>query len=617
MTLPPKKMTGIYNSLPPSSQNNNMATSQQQLYQSSVILDRNQSMPAHLDFDVDECIQDPSPTPDIVRSLEDHTMTSVNYDDSADAQEFGKLTLNGGGRELVSPLSKRLDGGDNEGRNETYMMNGNHGATTSHTKDREAVAQPLSSSSTYPAVVCGDAKNKKLVKIKVWDPNHPHSQTAIVTVEMDVRTTHHDNMGGMEQQFANASLGLGELIQIRRSDGNQGGTQSILEIWQSDQEIPNATTTTNDEALPQSEPPQLADPLPTNDTTNPTDTLLPQPVKGLEPFTIPSVISKTIIKSTPTEKVGLAFRKAHGTIVLEKIMPGSPFDGSKIRPGHECLCINGHRVRSARRAAEIVRETTTSLSLMVSDAPRPPGTMYTMIQLGENDRNTTSGYRNSSEIVSAAGMTFKIKHGLVQLVRVDDDSPIVSTSMKVGDFVLAINGSASATIQVAASLLSESKESFVPILYFNMRQLRVSLVDKVIGDLWKKEWSEDYDECVVLQPGGNSNPLTLRFKEEGMCELLDPLRAFRDSNEAHATIPPDHPLNTVVETLNHGIICVLAAIRDGVELAASTGETGGGSENGRKSNSSIVSNLAKLSEMHKEGLLSEEDFEAIKAKLAL
>ena len=102
----------------------------------------------------------------------------------------------------------------------------------------------------------------------------------------------------------------------------------------------------------------------------------------------------------------------------------------------------------------------------------------------------------------------------------------------------------------------------------------MNLVDKVTGDLWKKEWSSDYDECVVLQPqngssNGSSIPMTLRFKEDGSCQLLDPLRSFREkSEENHAPIvPSDHPLNLVVETLNNGIMCVVSALREGVELA--------------------------------------------------
>jgi len=350
------------------------------------------------------------------------------------------------------------------------------------------------------------------------------------------------------------------------------------------------------------------------------ETLL-APVKGLEPFTIPSVLSSTVIKRTPAEKVGLAFRKATGTVVIEKIVPGSPFDGTALRPGHECLCINGHRLRSARRAAEIVRESGSTLTLVASDAPRPPGTMYTMISLKEH-------YSMRSGRDYAVGMHFKMKHGLVQLVRLDDDSPIGSTSMKVGDFVLAINGSVVWSISRAVDVLSDSNDDMVPILYFNMRQLRVSLVDKVIGDLWKKEWSDGYDEVVLQSGNGSSNPLTLRFKEEGMCELLDPFQEFGDrflENGSSSVVPPDHPLNSVVETLNHGIVCVLSAIREGVVLEA-TPKGGGSLSSGIRSNGngsksegggsgSLMGELAKLSEMYKEGLLSKDDFEAIKSKL--
>lgn len=78
-------------------------------------------------------------------------------------------------------------------------------------------------------------------------------------------------------------------------------------------------------------------------------------VRGIEPFTIPSIISATYVKSTPDQKIGLALTKSKGAVVIDKIKPGSAFDDSELRAGHELLCINHHRVRSAKRAAEIVR----------------------------------------------------------------------------------------------------------------------------------------------------------------------------------------------------------------------------------------------------------------------
>ena len=320
------------------------------------------------------------------------------------------------------------------------------------------------------------------------------------------------------------------------------------------------------------------------------------PVKGLEPFTIPSIVSCKVMKRTPSEKAGLSFRKTNDTIVIDKITPGSAFAGTAMCSGYECLSINGHRLRSARRAAEIIRDSRTSLTLVASNAPRPPGTMYTMISLRKYSASkghtasmmdlknpATSGLVHSASMISlnntssrdsAAGMYFKKKHGLVKIRKVDSDSPIKSTSMQTGDFILAINGSVIWSMSKAVDVLSDSRDDMVPILYFSMRKLRVNLVDKVTGDLWKKEWSSDYDECVVLQPqngssNGSSTPMTLRFKEDGSCQLLDPLRSFREkSEENHAPIvPSDHPLNLVVETLNNGIMCVVSALREGVELA--------------------------------------------------
>ncbi|KAL7465460.1 hypothetical protein ACHAXS_005775 [Conticribra weissflogii] len=406
--------------------------------------------------------------------------------------------------------------------------------------------------------------------------------------------------------------------EIQNNDRTMGVHKDNQNISSSQNQTPHKTTAT------------------TNNNSKPTTPEQPPP-KPLDPFTIPTILSTTIIKQTPNQKVGLAFRKSTaGNVVIEKIMPGSVFDGTAMKAGHECLIINGHRVRSARKAAEIVRESEKKLTLVVSSAVRPPGTMYTIISIGGGGtRSAEKGKRGHDDrgdhpTACAAGMHFKMKQGLVQLVKIDPGSPLAGASMKVGDFVLAVNGSAVATISDAIRLLSKSEnqeEDLIPILYFNMRQLRVSLVDKVIGDLWKKDWSEAYDECVVLEPGASSKPLTFKFNEEGRCELLDPLRAFRVSGEP--LIPLDHPLNSVMDTLNHGIICVLAAIRQGLELATGGGEeegvptvaereqSGNGTENGanRSVTKSLKGNLDQLSKLYNEGMLNKDDFEAIKSRL--
>jgi hypothetical protein len=213
---------------------------------------------------------------------------------------------------------------------------------------------------------------------------------------------------------------------------------------------------------------------------------------------------------------------------------------------------------------------------MASNAPRPPGTNYTLVPLGR-ENNSGDEAAGSDANTSTTGMTLVLNRGLVQLTKVDASSPIITSSLKVGDFILAINGTVTASVPSALRLLSEAsaERNSIPILYFNMRQLRVSLVDRVMDDSWKREWSESHEECVVLPPTGNSNPLTLRFRENGTCVLIDPLRAFRvmkfgrqdnpSLSEGGGSIPSDHPLNSVVTKLNNGIICVLEAIRQGVE----------------------------------------------------
>ncbi|KAL7436359.1 hypothetical protein ACHAXH_007597 [Discostella pseudostelligera] len=536
-----------------------------------------------------------------------------------------------------------MNGGVHRGhRNQTHhemVMNGNgmyrghqkQSHTTSNGDTMTGYADQKELNSTFDhslSNLVSMGTNRKLIKIRL-DPGEKFAKPLMVTVAMDVLTKH--GLGDVHD----LSLGVGQKVQLQHKENDQG--ERSLEIsfqpapksdaathWKpplvlSEENNERTDVATNDQQVqPHSEPQdQRADirhssngaalkddtvseerPTPTapsrfsiNATTETSEVIVPKSakpesmspksakpeplpspsVKSLDPFVIPSILTSTVEKLVPTAKVGLAFRKANDVVVIEKIAPGSPAHGTALCAGFECLSINGHRLRSARRAAELVRESEKSLTLVVSNAPRPPGTLYTMISL----KNPTDSGKDF-----ALGMHFKMKHGLVKLVKIDAESPVLTTSMKVGDFIISIDGSAIESVHKAIEVLSKFKDgSVVPILYFSLRQLRVSLVEKVIGDLWKKEWSNGYKECIVLQPGHNSLiPWTLKFKEDGMCTLIDPLRGFRRSPMGSTTSSVPPALHSVVETINHGVVSVLSAICEGVELAVSKAIRGVGLE---------------------------------------
>ncbi|KAL3812090.1 hypothetical protein ACHAXA_002787 [Cyclostephanos tholiformis] len=495
------------------------------------------------------------------------------------------------------------------------------------------------SSANDSAVVI--SKYRKVVKVRLLDAGQGVTQSSVATVAVNIPTER-----GLRGVYP-LLLGVGQNVKLRHEAKNErghseGGMDAIAMTWQPiiDDKAWQPPLILSDDDRDrlgvahakdgQSDPPQSP---PTNNSAtivppsmveldvstlpatieakvsdvNPSIYIASEKssaqVKRPKSFTIPSILTCKVKKLTPTEKYGLAVRKAsNGSIVIDKITPGSPFAGTAMRLGYECLSINGHRLRSARRAAEIIRESNTSVTLMASDSPRPPETMYTMISLkkylaSKNHSASLIDIKNPalSELYHstsmtdlklsrsrkdcAAGMYFKMKHGLVKMVRADSDSPIKLTSMKAGDFILAINGSAAESIPKAVELLSDSCDDMVPILYLSMRQLRVSLVDSVIGDLWNKEWSSDCDECIILRRNGSVvgdssnkslNPMTIRFKEDGRCELLDPLRSFREKSQENyvAIVTPDHPLNTVVDSLNKKMTSFLVAIREGVQLAS-------------------------------------------------
>ena len=244
-----------------------------------------------------------------------------------------------------------------------------------------------------------------------------------------------------------------------------------------------------------------------------------------------------------------------------------------------------------------------------------------MLSIADHRHQDVSSLGKKNNYV--AGMYFKIKNGLVQLMKVDENSPVVNTSMNVGDFILAVNGKVAGTISdVVDAFVHSAKEESIPVLYFNMRHLRASLVDTNIGERWRKEWSDFYDECTILSPDSSkTTSLTLRFKEDGMCELVDPLQ--KKNNDGSSA--KDNPLQPVVDAINHGIICLLSAIREGVNIASSSSSNGreitqdsdrSSSPPRRRSDEVKQRGNDKLSEIYDQGLLNEDDYRAIKSKLA-
>lgn len=432
---------------------------------------------------------------------------------------------------------------------------------------------------------------RKLVSMRLRDSGQ------IITIELDASTNNH---GIDETQRLIPDVGTNLTLRHDQHDGDNDvsldgdginltmGWQPPLIIWEPpliisardvmqlyDEGNIVAVTTNANSGRVTREQSQVA-------SIPQTQERLSVPEKGLEPFIIPSILSLKVIKHNPTDAVGISFTKTNGTIVIDAITPASLFAGTDLLPGYECLSINGHRIRSANRAAEIVRDSQTSLRLIGSNTSHCPlGTMYTMISLKKNSRSssmpdmkkttpTATGHSindfSTANEECAAGMYFKMKHGLVQLVKFDSDSPIKTTSMKVGDYILAINGIAVGSISRTVRALSKSNHDIVPILYFSMTRLRVSISDEVMDkNLWTKEWSSDYKTCVISQINDlsdktSSNPITIQFTDN-RCELLDP--SARQDN----IVPSDHHLISVVETLNNSMSLAFSTIYEGVKLA--------------------------------------------------
>ena len=259
--------------------------------------------------------------------------------------QFGKISmpLDESTRKSIHDQSVDSVHSSTENRANSLAANADthtHEFSSRHARDDHNMRNKDFNNSSSVAVKTPDGTVKRLIKLRIWDENDP-KVSSIVTVEVDVPlkkqdATHADNMNS-------EMLKVGGAVQVQKCNTESFNGLQLVQIVQVSDD------STKDIAVNNSSPREA--------TIKKDDKAKKQPseLKDIDPFIIPSVVSATVTKSSPDQKVGLAFRKANSTIVVEKILPGSVFDGSDVAAGQECLCINSHRIRSARRAAEIVR----------------------------------------------------------------------------------------------------------------------------------------------------------------------------------------------------------------------------------------------------------------------
>ena len=275
---------------------------------------------------------------------------------------------------------------------------------------------------------------------------------------------------------------------------------------------------------------------------------------------IPSVISATVVKTK--DPLGIIISSSDRcTAVVSSISALSPFHINNyshhtqpIRTGDEILMINGHRVKDARRAADMIRATEEgALNIMASTVygagssdktvrRRMDGTAYHMIRLStfvESEGMTSS--------TSFKGIELEVKNestSLVTIKHIQPSSVFAKSGLKSGDIVLTVDGIPVRNVSEAIFALknhnADDVHRVVILLVYSLWEMRSRVIrDELTMSSWSVSLSCDDDEadgiaikkeCITLTMSENTSKAVfeLIFDHEGTCscsQLLAPLNA--------------------------------------------------------------------------------------------
>lgn len=188
-------------------------------------------------------------------------------------------------------------------------------------------------------------------------------------------------------------------------------------------------------------------------------------------------------------------------IFVSKIAKKSLFDDSELTEGCEILVVNDHRVRSARKGADLVKNCSSWLTVMASKGSRPEDSDMSMFRVEEEQWNC---------------IRFKTTNGLVRIT--DKSGPFKKSPFMNGDICLAINGIAVNDAHKAMEIVSEDTPGLIVVLSFSLRKLQRKLVESLLYGSLQIQWDDKRNECKLSNSSPANALCTLRFRDDGLCE---------------------------------------------------------------------------------------------------
>jgi len=228
-------------------------------------------------------------------------------------------------------------------------------------------------------------------------------------------------------------------------------------------------------------------------------------------FELPKWITASAHKAHADEKIGLVFRNEGSRVIVSKIAPTSPLLGSELKEDCELLAINGHRVKSARRAAILVKEKIGQLDFTCfkGNKPRPIESELSMLRLTEKD---------------CKDIHFVTMNGLVRVAHVFGS--FSKSTIKEGDFCLSINGTVPSDASQAASLILKQSTRLIIMLSFSLSRLKANVVEYLMPRR-QVVWEAGSNVCrITFSIGKKSYERRLRVHNDGNCEDISDNEVF-------------------------------------------------------------------------------------------
>ena len=185
------------------------------------------------------------------------------------------------------------------------------------------------------------------------------------------------------------------------------------------------------------------------------------------------------------------------TAEISSVTPEGPASRSQLRVGFQILSVNSHRIRSAKKCAEIFRYYTakrSGVSILASGGALPTGCTYTLVKKEKQKPMVPAIFGDGS----LQGLFLKEERGMVRVQDIGSNGYFSCAKIKKGDFIMAIDGHEVHSVKECEDALEHVSKDVVVIVTYNvLRRVKSSIVVRQASNEAIKSASENSNEPLM------------------------------------------------------------------------------------------------------------------------